>query len=147
MKIVLLILLVVTLIFAGCASTPKESVDSHVIHSTVEKVEIYHFHGNQQCSSCIAVGKFAEETVNTYFADELKSGKVVFAHVNAQLPENLELARKYDVSGSSLWIGVYDSQGFHPEQNTNVWYKISDKQDYMTYLKGIIDKRLAGDFN
>ena len=147
MKIVLLILLVVTLIFAGCASTPKESVDSHVIQGTVEKVEIYHFHGNQQCSSCIAVGKLAEETVNTYFADELKSGKVVFAHVNAQLPENLELAGKYGATGSSLWIGVYDSQGFHPEQNTNVWYKISDKQDYMTYLKGIIDKRLAGDFS
>jgi hypothetical protein len=113
----------------------------------VEKVEIIHFHGTRQCNSCIVVGSLAEETVNTYFSGELKFGKVSFSHVNIELPENKELIEKYGVNSASLWIGVYDNHGFHPEENVNVWYKIGDKKEYMSYLKGIIEKRLAGDFS
>ncbi|MFC1697171.1 nitrophenyl compound nitroreductase subunit ArsF family protein [Nanoarchaeota archaeon] len=110
----------------------------------VEKLEIYHFHGTNQCYSCITVGDYAEETVNTYFSDELKSGKIVFGHINYDLAHNLDLAQKYGVTGSSLWIGVYDGSGFSAEVNTNVWYKINDKRDYINYLKGVIEEKLAG---
>jgi hypothetical protein len=112
--------------------------------SSVEKVEIIHFHGTQQCYSCKAVGSLAEETVNTYFSEELKSGKVTFQHINVDLPANSETVEKYGATGASLWIGVYDQNGFHPEQNINVWYKINNKNEYMNYLKGIIEERLAG---
>lgn len=113
----------------------------------VQKIEVIHFHGNNQCYSCITVGAYANETINTYFSNETNSGKIEFKSINYDLIDNKVMAMKYGVSGSSLWIGIYDSQGFHPEQNTNVWYKINDKQGYMTYLKSIIDKRLAGDFS
>jgi len=120
--------------------TPKES--------SVEKIEVYHFHGTHQCYSCITVGDYAEETINTFFADELKSGKIVFGHINGDLPENQELTKKYGATGSSLWIGTYTSGGkFGKEQNIKVWYKIGDKQDYMEYLKGVIEKKLSGDLS
>jgi len=147
-RLLLMALVVITIITSGCTSqaqtgiTTGESVAK--TSSTVEKVEIFHFHGNHQCASCIAVGQLAEETVNTYFAEEVKSGKIVFGHINAELPENRELAMSYGVTGSSLWLGTYDENGFHKEENTNVWYKINDKQDYMTYLKGVIEQKLAG---
>ena len=95
--------------------------------SKVSKVEVIHFHGTQQCYSCITVGAYAEETINVYFADELKSGKITFAHINGELPENNNLVMKYGATGSSLWIGVYDDKGFRKEENTNVWYKIRIK--------------------
>jgi len=115
------------------------------ISSDIEKVEVYHFHSTQQCSSCIAVGKLAEETLNTYFSDELKSGKLVFAHINVDLPENKALVDKYEAKGSSLIIGTYGKDGsFTKEENINVWYKISNKEDYMNYLKGVIEQKLAG---
>ena len=125
-----------------------ETIDSNAFaKKIVEKVEVIHFHGNQQCASCIAVGKYAEETVNKYFAGELASGKISFAHVNAELPENKELAAKYGVTSASLWIGVYASDGFHKEHNVQVWYKINNEEEYLNYLKGILEKRLNGDFN
>ncbi|MFW5991331.1 MAG: nitrophenyl compound nitroreductase subunit ArsF family protein [Candidatus Nanoarchaeia archaeon] len=111
----------------------------------VDKLEVYHFHGNQQCTSCKTVGAYAEETVNTYFKDELESGKIVFDHINGDLPENRELVQKYGATGSSLWLGVYDDSEFTAEQNKRVWYKIQDKEDYMQYLKGVIEKKLAGE--
>ena len=90
------------------------------------------------------LGKLAEETINTYYSDELKSGKVVFAHINAELPENYDLAKRYEVTGSSLWIGTYTKDGnFFKEENVNVWYKINDKEGYMNYLKDVIEKKLG----
>jgi len=111
------------------------------------RVEVYHFHGDRQCSSCIAIGALAEKTVNTYFQNELKSGKLVFDHINYDDFVNGDIASKYDVKASSLWIGTYVGGKFHKGENTRVWYKINDEKDYLQYLKGVIDKRLSGDLS
>ena len=140
---------------AGCTSSSEASVPQQPSTSQinpfnlslVERVEVYHFHGDQQCPSCVAVGDNAEKTVNANFKDELASGQLVFAHVNFDLPENAALATKYGVTGSSLWIGVYDTNGFHKQQDIQVWYLIDDKNAYSTYLSGIISKRLNGDLS
>jgi hypothetical protein len=144
-----LLLLVILLIFAAGCTMPvgNDGNPGQNTSTTVQKVEIYHFHPTRQCYSCITLGAYAEETVNTYFAPEVKSGKVVFGHVNMDLPENRALVDRYGPTSSSLWIGVYDKDGFHKEENVNVWYKIGNKDEYMAYLKGIIEKRLAGDFS
>jgi len=152
------LLILATLLLTSCATVSNIETTSNTCGTTaciagsnatsaVEKVEVYHFHGTAQCYSCKTVGAYAEETVNLFYQDEIRAGKVVFKSINYDLPENKELATKYGVGGSSLWIGVYDSQGFHPEQNTDVWLKINNKDEYLLYLKSVIDKRLAGDFS
>jgi thioredoxin-related protein len=151
MKKIILFLMIGILFITGCSDNSQ--VNGNTILDTksaanIDKIEIYHFHGTHQCYSCKTVGAYAEETVNTYFADALKSGKIVFGHINGDLPENKDLVVKYGATGSSLWLVTYTKDGkFSAEQNTNVWYKISNKEDYMTYLKGIIEKRLSGDFS
>jgi hypothetical protein len=116
------------------------------LSSDIEKVEVYHFHATRQCYTCKTVGAFSEETVNTYFSNELKSGKLVFAHINVDLPENKALVDKYKAKGSSLLIGVYGKDGsFSKQEDTNVWYKIDNKEDYMNYLKGVIESKLSGE--
>ena len=115
------------------------------ISGEIEKIEVYHFHATRQCYTCKTVGAYAEETVNTYFADELKSGKIVFAHVNIALPENKALVNKYEAKGSSLLIGVYGKDGsFSKQEDTNVWYKIDNETDFMNYLKGVIEQKFSG---
>lgn len=114
------------------------------LNNTVERVEIFHFHPAQQCYSCKTLGNYTEETVNTFFTHELSSGKLVFKHISINLPENADLVKKYEVTGSSLWIGVYNETGFHKEQNVNVWYKIDNKEEFMQYLAAIIRGRLNG---
>ncbi|MEM4230888.1 MAG: nitrophenyl compound nitroreductase subunit ArsF family protein [Candidatus Pacearchaeota archaeon] len=116
------------------------------ISGEIEKIEIYHFHGTNQCYSCKTVGAYAEETINTYFSNELKSGKIIFGHINGELPENSVLVKKYGATGSSLWIGTYFKDGtFKKEENVNVWYKIDNKQGYIDYLKSVIETKLSGE--
>jgi len=150
---VLLVLacMVISLLFvAGCtnltANAGKGAIASPTPnnHSTVERVEVMHFHPAQQCYSCKTLGEYAKETVNIFFVPELESGKLVFKEVNLNLPENADLVKKYEVTGSSLWIGVYDANGFHKEQNINVWYKINNETEFAQYLQPIIRDRLNG---
>ncbi|MCU0630610.1 MAG: nitrophenyl compound nitroreductase subunit ArsF family protein [Methanoregulaceae archaeon] len=144
--------MMISLIFvAGCSSLTanegKVAISpsaANITRSTVERVEIMHFHPAQQCYSCRTLGEYANETVNIFFAPELESGKLVYQEVNINLPENADLVKKYEVTGSSLWIGVYDANGFHKEQNVNVWYKINNKAEFAQYLQPIIRDRLNG---
>lgn len=143
---------------SGCTEKTETNISGNIVvpetnqvsdvkteDPAVQKIEVFHFHGTNQCYSCKTVGAYAEETVKTYFSDDLKSGKIVFDHINAELPENRETAVKYGVTGSSLWIGIYREDGnFSKEENVNVWYKIRDKQDYMNYLKQVIEQKLEG---
>ena len=149
---IIFLLFVVLIFISGCQRQINQGDNTSDLRGNtsalaeVDKIEVYHFHATQQCYSCKTVGAYAEETVNLFFSEQIKSGKIVFDHINIDLPENAELVKKYGVTGSSLWIGVYDSSGFHKEENTQVWYKIDNKDNYLLYLKLIIDKRLNGDY-
>ena len=163
-RILVCVLIMATLLASGCIDNGPEketaidrtsinkaigngSLSQSEISGPADRVEVYHFHGTQQCYSCRMVGDLAEKTANTYFKEELESGKLVFGHINGDLPENGDLVLKYEVTASSLWIGTYINGTFHKEQNTNVWYKIRDESDYLAYLRAILEKRLAGDFS
>lgn len=156
------IFILLTALIAGCSNTKTPTgnacldsgddsgvciveANSSSKEISIDKLEVYHFHGTHQCYSCITVGNYAEETVNTYFADELKSGKIVFRHINAELAENMAVVVKYGVTGSSLWFGKYKDDEFSAEQNINVWYKLSNKKACIDYLKGIIEQKLKGE--
>jgi hypothetical protein len=133
----------------GVSTTTSAAVtlSTNPVSAPDVKVELYHFHGNSQCVSCTTVGAFAEQTVNRYYIRELASGNLVFGHINYDLPENKDLAEKYGVTGSSLWIGTYVNGVFNKEEDLKVWYRLDNETEYSNYLRGILDKRLAGDLS
>ena len=140
------ILVLALLIFFIPKYTSGDATSSGTkISGDIEKVEVYHFHATRQCVTCTAIGKLSEETINTYFSKELKSGKIAYASLNIDLPENKAIADKYEAKGSALIIGVYGKDGsFSKQEDTNVWYKASDRADFMNYLKGLIEQKLSG---
>ena len=105
-------------------------------------VEVYHFHPTNGCITCTTIGKYAEEVVKKYYPDELASKKLIFDHINFEDPKNADLVKKFEVTGSSLMIGVTDASGFHKENDLKVWYKVGNKDEFVSYLKDLIDKRL-----
>ncbi len=115
--------------------------------SAVEKVEVYHFHLKHKCYNCIRLGELAEQIINKNFANELTSGKLVFGHVTIDDPADKDIVDTYGASGSSLMIGVYTPDGFKAEEDTKVWYKLGNPDEYEVYLKELIDKRLSGNMN
>jgi thiol-disulfide isomerase/thioredoxin len=144
----LLLIAAVTVLTAGCTGGPDEVVNSLTSEvsytgSNVEKVELFHFYSESRCESCEILGNLTEETVNTYYTEELQSGRLVFAHINSDMPENSEIIERYGPTGSSLWIGIYDENGFYKEELLVPWYMLGNKPRFMGYIRAVIDPQLA----
>lgn len=114
--------------------------------SGVQQVEVYHFHPTNGCYTCTTIGNYAEELIHKSYPAELESKKIIFDHINYQDPKNADLVKKFEATGSSLMIGVTNASGFSKEENIRVWYIVGDKEKFDTYLKDLLDKRLAGSF-
>jgi len=110
-------------------------------------VEIFHFHGNSQCYSCVRLGELADGVVEKYFQDEVESGKLTYAHVNAQAEENAKLAEEYQVSSISLQIGTTINGVKTRENLQQVWYYLEDEEGFANYLVPLLQKRLIGELS
>lgn len=154
---ILLFTVAATVVFcAGCtddrgtvgsasANAPENTAETEVTYTgtDVEKVELYHFHGDRSCTSCTVLGDFAEDTVTEWYAPELESGRIVFDHINFDNPDNSGLVEIYGPTGSSLWIGIYDENGFYKQELTAPWYMIKDKEQSSTYIRAVIEQQLG----
>ena len=147
---VLLVCALLLTFFTGCTgiSPGTESQDRGAslaaILSDITKVELYHFHGNQQCYSCVLLGDLAEKVVKDNYPDEIASRKLVFGHINGEDPANRDLAQKYEVVSSSLMIGVYTKDSFTKQDLVGLWYRLENEEEYSDHLTGILDPFLKG---
>ena len=95
------------------------------------------FEPARPCQSCTKLGNYAKETIELYFPEEYQSGKIRYQTVNYQDPNNIELVKKYGVSGSSLLITVI--AGDDNEEETidanDMWRYVGNKEEYMTVFK------------
>lgn len=101
-----------------------------------EKIQVFLFHATQRCSSCIAIGKFAKETVEQNFQKELNSGKIEFREINIDLPENKEIAAKFKATGSTLRINTIIDGKDDIKEDVKVWSLVSNEQAFVNYLTG-----------
>ncbi|AUB61205.1 hypothetical protein DSECCO2_420710 [anaerobic digester metagenome] len=131
--------------YLSVSNTPEDITSTNVSTETVKNIEVIHFHGTAQCDSCIRVGDLAEETINENFENEIKSGKITFKHINAELPENAAIVEEYGVKSASLWLGINSTSRFRTEEIVQVWYKTDNPSEYKSYLTELLKKRLNGE--
>ena len=67
-------------------------------------IEVLYFHGKQRCKSCVSIELRTKEMLDTYFAQEMKEGKIVFKAIDISLKENESIADKYEIAFSSLLV-------------------------------------------
>jgi len=92
---------------AGCSSSetkPETQNSDTVITESVAPVQIYYFHGERRCPSCIAIGEQTEKVLLEEYNDLVKAGTISFKDVNVDEEKNFALAEKYQIAGSALLI-------------------------------------------
>lgn len=107
-----------------------------------EKVEVFLFHATQRCISCVNIGKFAKQTIDNNFSEELNSGKIAFREINIDLPENYELTEKFQAFGSSLFVNTIRGEKDYIEQDLKVWRLVGDEAKFESYFKEKIENIL-----
>lgn len=108
-----------------------------------DKIEVVHFHGTQQCWSCINVGKYALKTIKEKFPEEYASGKIVFQDINGELKENQEIVLKYQARGSSLFINAIRGETDDIAEDVTVWRLVNNEAQFINYFENVL-KNLLG---
>ena len=110
--------LLMTALCVGTVACTDGKSKSMAAHQQTKKdvVEVLYFHGTQRCATCMAIEKNTNALVESAYAEQLKSGKLVFRSVD--INKEGSLAEKYEVCWSSLILVDYDKDG--KESSTNL---------------------------
>lgn len=114
--------------------TTNDTQQSSDTKNSVDKIEVYYFHRTQRCYSCLTLGQYIKETIEQKFSEEIKNGKIDFREINIDLPENKDVARKFQASGSSLFINTIKDGRDNIGQDTTVWRLLKDKSQFQNHL-------------
>ena len=106
-------------------------------------LEVIYFHRAQRCSGCIYAGDTTKYTVETYFAEELADGKLVFKTLNLQDPANAAIVEKYGAYTSSLFMNDIEGGIDHIEEVTDIWFLLHNDEKFVNLVKGEIEKHLG----
>jgi hypothetical protein len=110
--------------------------------NVADKLEVYYFHATARCYSCKTIGQYVRETMEQKYAEQIKNGKIDYREINVDLPENKEVARKYQASGSSLFINRIKNGEDNIESDMNVWKLLGDETKFKSYLEDKINSYL-----
>ena len=130
-------------LMAGASQSSSQPNHNTVPATKADKIEVFLFHATQRCTTCIAIGRLAGETVNEFFQPEIRDGRIEFREINIDLPENKDLANKFRASGSALFINAITNGKDNITEDVNVWRLTQNETQFKKYLKDKIDSLLG----
>ena len=99
-------------------------------------LEVYAFHGTRQCETCKNMKANTKATLDKYFAEELKSGKIVYRIIDVDDAKNEKLAEKFQATGTALMINkVVNGKDNISDWSDFAFDKANDVNTFMPELK------------
>ena len=144
----IIIITIVALIYSGAKGKENSQISSQSSPTPqpvmpADKIEVVHFHGTQQCWSCITVGEYALKTIKEKFPDEYASGKIVYKDINGELKENQEIVVKYQARGTSLFVSAIHGEKDDIAEDTTVWRLVNNESQFISYFENKLNSLLG----
>lgn len=73
-------------------------------NASTDKVEVYYFHNERRCATCVAVEDESVKALNELYPEKMKSGEITFLSVNIEDDANKGLTEKFEISGQTLLV-------------------------------------------
>jgi thiol-disulfide isomerase/thioredoxin len=128
------------------SASNNETTELSVTESNIVKneVEVYYFHRNRRCGPCRTIENLTKKTLETYYAQEMQNGEVVFRIVNVEQEENSEVAKKFNAVSTALYLNVRNGSEEKATNLTGFAYRYVRNEDaYLSELKKQIDSALG----
>ena len=144
--------IIFVLLVCGCTGTKDEPVKAENISNNLTAqvntsqdaknitIKVVKFEPNNPCQGCTNLGNFANETIQMHFSGEYKSGKIIYVTVNYQDAKNIEIVKKYNVVGSSLYITAIKDGKEEINDANDMWNYVGDKEKYIDVFKNKLEK-------
>ncbi|MBU6997821.1 MAG: hypothetical protein HXS49_08850 [Theionarchaea archaeon] len=136
------VLLLIVVVFSLCIHDSPQTAPSGALTDVTQENQILvvHFHRVAQCTCCINVGEWAEETVREFFPREFESGTIQYLDVCVE--DNPELASKYNAYGASLYINIVKEGRDNITETMDVWQYCFDHDNYVRVMKTVLETAL-----
>ncbi len=123
------------------AQPEKGKATVAAITDAPRKLVAFYFHGDFRCDSCKKIEQYSREAVEKYFADQLKTGELVFKVINMDRPENKHFINDYQLYTRSLVIAEFKGTTQVRWKNlAEVWNNLDDQEAFYYYVKTEIQK-------
>jgi len=120
-------------------------LSSDISSDPADRVEVVYFHRAHRCRGCVHAEAGIRYTVETYFADELASGKVTFEVFNVGDKKNAAKVKKYGAFRSSLFINTIRGDSDHIEEVMAIWFLLGNDEAFVEVVKAKIERSLKGE--
>ncbi len=133
------------LISTALACQNEKTVEPQNQTTTTDKtprVEVLDFYGTHRCVTCKAIEANSKYTLENFFPEEVKAGKLSFKTINVDDEANWDLAEKFEATGTALFLNVVDKNGKESHINLTdfAFAKGTNKEAFSSELK---DKIIA----
>ena len=145
MAISVLITLFICFFMVGISNGEKknEGKTSNPADKAARTYTAYYFHGNFRCDNCKKIEEYSRETIERYFAEELKTKKLTFTIINTDLPEHKHFIEDYQLFTRSLVIAEFkDGKQVRWKNLAKVWNYLNDRDAFYEYVKSEIENYL-----
>ncbi|GIX01324.1 MAG: hypothetical protein KatS3mg112_0261 [Thermogutta sp.] len=106
-------------------------------------VLVYLFHGNVRCPTCLAIEASTKEVLETHFAAELNSRKIIIRELNYEKPENKQYIEKYKlIAPTVVMVRVHDGGEKDFVNIMEVWQCVGDKEAFTRLISDNLKKML-----
>ena len=112
-----------------------------------DNVEVVYFHSTQRCKTCLYIEQRVVYVTETYFQDELDSGKIILRSLDLGEKDNSALISKYGAVSSQLYINTIVDGIDHIKHIEEVWFRDYLREDkvFDEMVQGYIERGLNGE--
>ncbi|MCP4121211.1 MAG: hypothetical protein GY751_05620 [Bacteroidetes bacterium] len=135
-------LLLFGLLLYSCGTNAQDQQSSTT--DKTDMIEVIDFHSTHRCATCNAIEDNTKYTLETYFPNELESGKITFQAINVDEDENIGIAEKFEAYGTALFLNVI-SKGKEVQVNLTdfAFLKGRNQDKFSMELKLKIEEELS----
>lgn len=130
---------------SGTLPKPTDSkiVSPDSLTTPAHQVIVYYFHGTKRCATCLKLEAYTTEAVDSAFAEQLKSGALVFRVVNTDSTGNEHFTDDYQLYTKSVILSdQHKGEQTRWKNLEKIWELVDDHNAYLAYIRDEIQPYL-----
>jgi hypothetical protein len=96
---------------------------------------VYYFMSTYRCPSCIYIEKTTKSVVESVFASQVETGRMIFKAINIDTPENKHYDKDYKLYAQSVILSdVKDGKELRWLNLDKIWKLLNDDKAFQEYI-------------
>lgn len=125
-----------TLALAVLFLAPFQTRAAKAVKAPKVIVDVYYFHGNQRCMSCMKIEAYTKEAVEQKFSADIKKNRVVMHVVNLDTPGNEHYIQDFKINAKTVVVTRSVGGKLESFQKLDqVWMLLRDKPKFLSYVE------------